>query len=354
MRAMKRISVTAIILLLAVFHLQAMGMPGKELNENSIAPVPILGGRGQEVSLAGGSWQGVPKAEAWPGVAADRIGQATVSAGEGTWTKLAVSGGKTAAVIETTGFEVKPWHIYQVEIPLRGPCSTIAGVLFRLTGGEHPVEISAWPSLFESASGLNPAGFVVRGYAAVPSGAGTKAVIRIRVYGKSGLLAETGQPRITDLGMSTLIQPETWWTLPFDDWTSDGQPEECGLVLYAKPGQFVPTTEDVHSGQTAAMNKNGYVWLWGSRVPCRFGTFVRIRVWARGKGDITVSAQPFFSYTRGLPCMETRFTVDGGWKCYEIIIGQNRVEADVLIPSIFIDGSVTIDDWTVEMLTAPL
>ena len=38
------------------------GMSGKELNENNIAPAPILGGRGQEVSLAGDSWQGVAEA----------------------------------------------------------------------------------------------------------------------------------------------------------------------------------------------------------------------------------------------------------------------------------------------------
>ena len=155
-----------------------------------------------------------------------------------------------------------------------------------------------------------------------------------------------------DLGAAVLIQPETWYQTSFEDWTPEVKPKDCVVTLFAKPGQFVPTSEDVHSGQTAAMNKDGRVYLWGAHVPCRFGTFLRIRVWARGKGNIILGATPFSDRIfQGLPPTETNLQVDGAWKCYETVIGQNRVEADTLMPTMDIYGPVTIDDWTVEKIS---
>ena len=347
---MKSISLTVVILLLAVFHPPVMGMSGNELNENNIAPAPVLGGRGQEVSLTGDSWQAVAETGGTPVIV-------SASKQEG-WSRLTLKAGKTAGIIETKiGFEAKPWHIYQVEIPLRGPCSTTAAVQLRLQG-EKVSELSVWPDWFCGNAGLNPSGFVVRGYAAVSPGTWTMAKIRVSFNGKAPVqseadtLAETGIPKVKDLGTATLIQPEIWYQSSFEKWTPDGKPDQCAWFYFAKPGQVVPTTEDVHSGQTAATNKDGRIYLGCYNVPCRFGTFLRIRVWARGKGTIVLSATPYSGgLFRELPPMETGFPVDGGWKCYEIVIGQNRVEADSLIPTMDIYGLVTIDDWTVEKIS---
>lgn len=321
-------------------------------NANSVAPAPVLGGIGQKIILSG----------SWQGVAESGVAPVTVSPSEGTWKKLTLNTGKTAGIIETeAGFTAKEWHIYKIEVPLRGPCNTTATIQLRLQGGT-PVELFVWPPCFGTVCGLNPAGFMTRGYAVVPQGVTAEAVVRVTLNGKAGSpgqsetrpLAEVGPPRVTDLGAVASIQPETWWTCSFENWTPENWPKESLVIAFAKPGQFGPTTENAHSGLTAGMNKEGRAYMWGSHVPCRFGTIVRIRVWARGKGSLVFSAVPFIPpQGRWNPSMETRVAVDGDWKCYEAILGQNRPETDTLVPALDINGSVTVDDWTMEKLSTP-
>ena len=313
--------------------------------EDHLAPVPVLG-RGSAVPFSG-HWHVV-----------DAQGRSTPArpGPEAPWVELTAPGAKSARIETRPAATVKAWHVYRLAVPVRGVPGMGVDVGLIVSGRkDRPSRrFRIWPRR-HAANAVSPSGSVLTGYVIVPPGSGSQAVAYVsgRIPVKVGRPILVGVPTLTDVGPVPARRPATLLVDGFEHWTDAGMPWGHHAA-FTKPGQFAPIHDKVHDGRTAARNRGGRALLFGPFVPCRFGTVVRIRVWARGKGRVDMWGTPYLGRVgRGAGPCSVSFSVNGDWRPCEIVLGQHLPEADTLRPCVDVHGKVTVDTLSVERLTPP-
>jgi hypothetical protein len=243
-------------------------------------------------------------------------------------------------------------RLYRLDMTLRGPA--MGRVSVHVVWGKAHGEQLAWPpSTGEGA--LSSHGSRASAYIVAPASGQCQArfrIVRTDREAKTSTVA-VSQVRLFDLGKAPSRDSAVLLDEGFEHWSGPDKPHGYS-VAFAKPGQLRPTTEHVHSGRKAARNHGPRAMLFGARLPCRFGTIVRIQLWARGRGRVDLHPIPYLGQHGRHNNLATRsFKVSDRWQRYSFVFVQLFPQCDHLCPAIDIHGPVAIDSLRVETLGTP-
>ena len=269
------------------------------------------------------------------------------------WTRCDIPPDAPAMLESAPVVKLETAHIYRVEFPLQLPLNVSTAVRVRF-GTSPSAEQLLWPQ-WHGGPGLNPRGDRIGGYIIVARTMLGTAVCRLRLTCREKLPATVhiGPITWTDFGRVPAGPGFAMYQNGFEHWRESGEPHDFSVV-FAKPQQLSPTPEAAHSGQHGAANNGGRALCFGPPVPCRFGSILRLRISARGRGAVTLAVIPYLGRTgRGIAPNRTRLEATRDWREYTALTVQNQPKADHVVPTIELNGKLLIDDFRVERVAVP-
>lgn len=241
---------------------------------------------------------------------------------------------------------LKPGHAYRIEVPVESGHATELEAGVTWNGAEQLF----WPTWHRS-SALRPrdtlTGIVI---AHQPEGAGEVYIARAN----NDVEVTLGQVRIHDLGEIRGHSPGPLLRCSFEHWDDAGRPACIDSIAFAEPGQFGPSDESAADDGHSAHNTDGRAMLFGNFIDCRFGSVLRASVRVRGSGSVELRVIPYLDQRqRGVPPTTVSAEAGEQWKTLELIVAQNNPKADHVRFTLDIEGTVYVDELTIEVLPNP-